>query len=1027
MQVSIGRIAVLASQCCAIFGLLLAPCAWVHAQLSSSAYRALGQKDLRQNGTNMVDSGTLSSPNALAIDSEGHLFVADTSNNRILGWKSAASFQNDAAADLWLGQPTGGHSNPLGIGAKGFVFPLGLAVDPATGNVFVADLGNNRVLRFLKPFVNPSRVEPDAVYGQPDFSTRGANSSGITARTMSGPRGAAFDRAGNLWVADSGNHRILRFPASVLSTANPAADLVLGQKDFISGIPDHGDAVSASGFNTPVSLIFDAQDNLYVADFLNARVLKFPAPITVDSLATNVFGQANLTTRGVPQVATASSMAGPTNLWLGGAGNLYVAVPNGNRVLIFDSGAKAGSPAKDVIGQPNLTIVTANTNAFPRASATSLAAPADVKMDADGNIFLADSGNNRVLRFPPSSKAAAGVLGQIDFAGNGPNQIKPGSINAAFKIAIDYSHSPFALYVADSNNNRVLVWKDSARFRTGDPADLVIGQPDLTTAVANVDSGGTRAPTRTSLSAPKGLAVASDGTVYVADAGNNRVLRYPRPVDQSARITPDAVLGQPDFTSANSASVSESSLHSPAGLALGPNRDLFVADAGNNRVLEFSAGAGTGATAVRVFGQPSFLSSTQPNGASAQVLFAPQGLFVDAASNLYVADAGFSRVLIFPDTKDAPTTGLAASIVVGQQTFDASVRGAGPAGLNVPLDLALDSTGSIWVSDEGNNRVLMFPSLLTLPTAGAQASFVIGQPNAFTASSNYNSPDALATPEGLSAPAGIYLDRRDTLYVGDAGNNRVAHYLKPVAVVNGAHFQASVPVGRGAWTTLFGSGLSTETKLVHTSTLPTALAGRELVVNDEFKSPLYYVSPGQINLLIPSAAPLGLQRLAARVSDTGELLAGGPFSIAAYSPGFFTEGSTGTGQARALNQDNSLNGPSKPAARGTVVQLFGTGQGPVVSPVVDGQPAPSAPDKTVAVPTADASTCLNHQPALCVAVGSKLVETPYSGLAPGLIGVWQVNIKIPADFPDALTGNAVPVVVLIGGANKSNVITLAIK
>src|SRR5207247_10984220 len=134
------------------------------------------------------------------------------------------------------------------------------------------------------------------------------------------------------------------------------------------------------------------------------------------------------------------------------------------------------------------------------AYVTSAADTSASRMVADGTIFLADTANNRVLRFPPSSKAAAGVLGLIDFAGHGPHQIKPGSINAAFKIAIDYSHSPCALYVADSNNNRVLVWKDSARFRTGDPADVVIGQPALTTAVGTVDSGGTRAPRPTSIS-----------------------------------------------------------------------------------------------------------------------------------------------------------------------------------------------------------------------------------------------------------------------------------------------------------------------------------------------------------------------------------------------------------------------------------------------------------------------------------------------------------------------------------------------
>jgi uncharacterized protein (TIGR03437 family) len=104
--------------------------------------------------------------------------------------------------------------------------------------------------------------------------------------------------------------------------------------------------------------------------------------------------------------------------------------------------------------------------------------------------------------------------------------------------------------------------------------------------------------------------------------------------------------------------------------------------------------------------------------------------------------------------------------------------------------------------------------------------------------------------------------------------------------------------------------------------------------------------------------------------------------------------------------------------------LFGTGQGPVSSPVPDGQPAPLSPDNTVAVPTSDGATCLNQQPSVCIAVGSKFAEITYSGLAPGLIGVWQVNIKIPSD---SLTGNAVPVRALIGGANESNLVSLAIK
>src|SRR6266851_4431710 len=198
-------------------GLSAAPVTAGQAQLSLSAYRALGQADLRQNGVNMVGAGTLSSPQAVAVDHDGHLYVADTSNHRVLGWASAIGFQNGAPASIVLGQPNLQQSNQYGIGTKGFAFPWSVSVDPITGNLYVADLGNSRVLRFPKPFANPTRVEPDAVYGQPDFATRSANSSGITEHTMNGPRGVSVDGQGNLWVADTGNHRILHFPAAVLN------------------------------------------------------------------------------------------------------------------------------------------------------------------------------------------------------------------------------------------------------------------------------------------------------------------------------------------------------------------------------------------------------------------------------------------------------------------------------------------------------------------------------------------------------------------------------------------------------------------------------------------------------------------------------------------------------------------------------------------------------------------------------------------------------------------------------------------
>lgn len=1011
---------------------LAVPCAAGNLALSLSAYRALGQPNLQDNGVNIVGAGTLNAPEGVAVDGSGHLYVADTFNHRILAWDSATSFQNGAPASLVLGQPNSQQSIPEGIGAKGLAFPASVAVDPTTGNLFVADDGNNRVLRFPQPFANTANTEPDAVYGQPGFSTRTANTGGITNNSLNSPTAVACDNQGNLWVSDTGNNRVLRFPASVLNAAAPAADVVLGQANATTGAANRGGVVSNSGFSSPRGLAFDSKNNLYVADFLNARVLGFQAPVTSTSTAAMVFGQSKFTTRTVPAVPTASSLAGPTGLALDASGALYVAVPGDNRVLVFPPGAASGAPATRVIGQPDFSTNTINTGAFPQASATSLASVVGLAVDSQGDLLAADTGNNRVLFFAAKATTATGVLGQTGFTGNGPNQIKPGSLNSAYKIAIDYSAAPFALYVSDTNNNRVLIWKDAAHFHTGDPADLVIGQPSLLTALPNIDGGAKLTPSATDLFAPRGIAVASNGDLFVADSGNNRVLHYPRPVNQSGRITPDAVLGQPDFTSSSTETASASSLIAPGGLAIGPNGDLFVADTGNNRVLEFANGVTSGAAAIRVYGQTSFSAAALPSTVSAGTLSSPQGLVVDESYNLYVVDAGANRVVVFPDTSSAPQAGLPASLVLGQASFSSSAGGGGPTGLRSPLDVALDSGGDIFVSDEANNRVAVFPSLVNLLLSAGpsySAYLAIGQQKLTGAAPNWDTTNGLATPEGLVAPAGLLVDRQDTLYVGDTGNNRVVQFLKQATLENAATAQSGAPVGQGAWCTLLGPALATETDSVSSGALPTTLADRQLVVNDEFLAPLSSVSSGAIKLVLPAEAPVGTQRIAARTADTGELVAGGPIVVAEYAPGLFTTNQQGNGQAMALNQDGTKNSTSNPAALGSVVSLFGTGQGPVTSPVPDGQPAPNSPDNTVAQPTTDGNTCLSGHSYVCVALGgsgggSVFANVQYSGLAPGMVGVWELKFQIPSS---GLLGNTIYVRAAIGGINLSNEVTLAVK
>jgi uncharacterized protein (TIGR03437 family) len=995
----------------------------MHAQLSASAYRVLGQPDLRQNGINLVQGVELYQPSGIALDTRGgqtHIYISDTQNSRVLGWADIGAYQIGDAPGVVLGQPGPQYSNLMGIGVKGFNGPIGLAVDPLSGNLYVADFNNSRVLRFQSPFANPTRIEPDAVYGQPNFNSRTASTP--SSSSLNQPRALAFDSAGNLWVADTGNHRVVRYSAGVLnSQTQPAADTVIGQKDFTSNGANAGGQVSGSGLDTPTALAFDSQGNLYVSDGRNSRVLKFPAPLGPSSGATAsaVWGQSNFATRGTPLQASSSTIAVPGGLAVDGNGNLYVAAPADNRVLIFSTSTTLGGAAKAVMGQTDFATTAANSGAFPLASPNSLSGPADVKLDQNGNVTVADTGNNRVLEFSPNAKSSSRVWGQSDFVSNGANQIKPAGFNIPFRTAIDYSSAPFALYVSDTANNRILVWKDSVRFRNGDPADLVVGQPNLRTGVANVDTQGSANPSKTSLSAPQGIAVnPADGSLWVADSGNNRVLRYPRPVSQSGRISPDVVIGQADFSSALSAAVNATSLRTPSFVAVGPNGDLFVSDYGNNRVLEYPSGAGSGAAAVRVFGQPGMTTAVRPTQVSAQTLAAPEGIVVDPASNLYVADAGSNRVLIFPNTQSAPVAGMAAAFVIGQASFSTNTAGS----LKAPSDVAVDSSGTIYVADYGNNRVLIYPSLVFLPLSGGTPTGVVGQQTTTGIAANYNSPDGLATAEGLYAPLGIYVDRQDTLYVGDTGNNRVAQFLKAATVVNAATYQASVPVAQGSLATLFGGGLATDTVTISATTWPKTAANRQLVVNDDLQAPIYYIGPKQVNFQVPSNAALGSARIAIRTADTGELVAGGGLLVSAAAPGVFTANQSGSGQAAVLNQDFTVNSSSNPAPAGSIVSIYGTGQGQVSPAVSDGSAAGSSPlSNTVAVPTSSGTACLNNQPSMCVAIGSGFGDVKYSGLAPGYIGLWQINVLIPS----GATG-AVPIRVVINGT-PSNTVTVAVR
>lgn len=968
----------------------------VAAQLGPSASRVLGQPDFRQNGFNSPESAGLFGPSHVALDARGgkvRVYVTDRGNRRVLGWLDLAALQSGAEPDLVLGQLDLTRTGAFGIGVKGFADPIGIAVNPANGDVYVADPGAHRVTRFRNPFDQAASLEPDKVYGQLTFNTITANPGGVSAGTLNLPSGLAFDAAGNLWIADTNNHRVLQYSTASLNADEPLADIVLGQFDLGTSALNAGAAVSAAGLRNPSALAFDAAGNLYVADTLNSRILAFSAPFSTGKSASRVIGQSSFTTATASGTGLPWSVRRVNGLAVSASGALYAAMRDDNRVLVFENAAASAGQlnATAVLGQKTTSEILPNSATAPKASATGLSSPGGVALGPSGVVVIADTGNNRVMIYSDGVSASS-VLGQDDFTANSANRADAVGMGAPLGLAIDYSTEGFPLYASDSQNHRVLAWRSTLRFADGAPADLVIGQIGFSAVFAN---SGSTTPSASSLDTPRGLAVNSDGDLFVADSGNNRVLRFRRPFDQNGKPQANLVLGQSAFFTKGSAFINAGTTNSPSDVEVGPDGRIYVADTANNRVLEFAPGSTNGVGAVRVFGQPDTVTGALAGQVSAGSLNAPAGVGVDASGILYVADTGNHRVLLFPLGPEVATAGSNASKVVGQANFQDSSLASSQSRIRDPTDVALGTDGIFYVADSGNNRILEFQGGLFLPTAGASAVRVLGQINFTARTVNINSTDGRATAQGLSQPIGLAVDRNGMLYVGDAGNNRIVEYLKPAVAVSAATFFPGVSVAAGSLTSVFGVGFGTEAA-AGAIPLPTELGGSFVEIGaDEVRAPLVFLSPGQINLQIPPATPAGVHPLRIRLAGTDELIGGGFVGVTGTRPGLFTLSQNGVGFAVAVNQDGTFNGPENPAPRGSVITLYGTGQGPTNPAVAAGEAPPSGVlANTTAVPKQTAIECLQAN-AMCVVMANKIAETQFSGLAPDFVGLWQLNVKVP--------------------------------
>jgi uncharacterized protein (TIGR03437 family) len=971
---------------------------------------------------NGVEGREFNNPMGVAVDPSGPepiVYVADTENNRVLGWRRSAGLQNGQRADIVIGQRDFYSTGALGglpLLPQGLSSPAAAAVD-RHGNLFVYDVGNNRILRYPKPLEQTAEVKAaDLVIGQVALTTRNAQNEIIAAAAPNQGRTApdrttlrtafrvganvttqfaalAFDGEGNLWAADPGNHRVLRYPAARVSgPSNTApggapveADLVLGQAEFDTAAANPGTfSTPTVAFNNrmnrerlrfPMAVAVDQSGNLFVSDDLS-RVLAYRGPLFSGKPADRVMG---LLTQAAPVVNDTSfgievsgtvMAGGPRGLFTLGD-TLYVIDSSQNRILRFEPLANwpAESPqgvsprAIGVIGQADFFNGRPNrewmepwkqTLSFPTAAAV-----------AGPELFVADSRNNRVLALPLPAEAgpateAALVLGQISFEYRAPNlaegrefaQDSLAGVPVGVATALDLSGDTPHFYVADPGNNRVLAYRDARRIQEGGWADFVIGQVDFGRILVNSPTGDGRQATESGLFMPSAVAVDSEGNLWVADTGNGRVVRYPRPFDNpGGPHVPDIVVGKPNANSRSETAASETNLLFPVSIAFTPDGHLVVADAGHNRVLVFVKEFSSGMGASLVLGQPDYASSA-PSSDAARFSF-PISVATDSSGRIYVADFGNAQLKIFAEiwklASGTPPT-LTMSAARGAQFL--------------PISVAVSSrTGIVYVVDAAQSRIVTLPDYDRILV---------------TEIANTAPRIALVNAVGRN----LTLDAQDNLVLTDGASRVTFHYPRHVVVSFGNSVDKVAPHGLGHLVAP-GVRFSEEAVGEPNSPLPRALNGIEVLVNG-VPAPLRRLNNDTIQLQIPASTPSNtVVQFLVRHTETWQILAHDWIRVDRSAPAFIAINPPGAGQVRALNPDGTENSTSRPVERNQEITLFLTGQG-----FVEGLPEDGTAGET---PVGTPAT-------VRVIIGTAWADVLSSSLDPHEPGVWRVRVRVPTQL-----------------------------
>jgi streptogramin lyase len=640
-------------------------------------------------GTN----ATFNSPNALTVDFTNTVYVADTGSHCIRRITSGGVVTKFAGT-------TQGFQDGVGTNAS-FNTPRGIVVD-MYGNFYVADTNNHNI----------RRITSDGTVTTLAGSTAGyADGTGTNAR-FNFPTHLSIDALGTLYVADQTNNRIRTVQTSTGVVSTLAGDGTAG--------------FTPSRFNTPQGITLDRFRNAYVADSGNHSIPKIGNAFTLPENNGVVTTFAGSTQGFLDGTGIGARFNFPTGVTVDSAGTFYIADRGQQRIRRITSAGVVTLLA----GQTN-TGATDGTGA-----AASFNNPYGITVDSVGNVYVADTSNNRIRRITPAglvSTLAGSTIGS--FNGIGTNA----TFNGPTGVVVN---SEGIMYVADQSNHLI--------------RRIAISGGGVTTLAGTVLTGGSADGTGTNatFSRPSGVAVDSSGTVYVADTDNHRI----RKITPAGVVTTLAgsTLGSTNGTGTNA------QFNAPTGVAVDSAGNVYVADQTNNRIRKITS---EGVVTTLAGSTAAFANGT---GTNAQ-FNTPYGVAVDSAGNVYVADQSNHLIRkIGSGVIQVPLNRAVVTTFAGNGTPSA-INGTGTsATFQFPTGLAVDSVGNIYVGEQNNNRIRR------ITTTGV-VSTLAGSGNATFA-------DGTGAGASFNLPYGVAVDSSGTVYVADTDNHRIRK-ITPAGVV----------------------------------------------------------------------------------------------------------------------------------------------------------------------------------------------------------------------------------------------------